>query len=338
MPKSSSISRSFVVVTLAYAIGMMSADPLAAQATPCSPMDKLPQPSTGIAAVEQICHNSSQVPRIDGVDITDQNGKNDSEASLEIGEAVLLKTSVIAPAATYLDFIFTSGTGGIRARAGARTTILADGPEGTAIDLEESGGASFLVQQVHKWFEVNVERFTAAAPGTVFDVDLADPSSVTFLVSEGRVSVTRLVSIHLDTEDREVDQIRVTEYITATSHNCVNYARAPEVWQHFRNVNDARDRFQQDLQEAVHGFHALLEEDARWNLGRLDTNVPANAPTPKPQPSGPVKGCSSGGGTGPSAPPKHRFPWEIFLPMPPIITPHPNTPPLPVPRTNRYNQ
>jgi hypothetical protein len=270
-----------MLAMLAYTIAMMSAAPLQAQTTTaCQPVEQLPTPSTGIA-VEQICRNSAPVKRADRVDITYPNGENNPGASLSVRDTIALKTSVIAPSATYLDFLFASDTVRIRARSGSRTTILADEPTGSMIDLEGSGGASFLVQHLHSLFKVYFERFTAAAPGTVFDVDLDDPATATVSVSDGRVSVTRLVSIHLDAEERDVDQIRVTEYITAAGRSSVRYVRGSELWQHFGNASDARERFNRDLEEASKTQEGLLEEDARWNLGRLE--ISGSPPTPRPK-------------------------------------------------------
>lgn len=261
--------RSLIIVIIAWAVGMTSAIPLRAQTTPCKPVMELELQKTGIA-VAQICQHDESLNKITNVSITDPSGRIDPSASLVRNQIVAPRTSLIAPAATYLDLLGT--TFRMRARYGVRTTILDPNVGGSAVHLGGLGGALFVVQQhVLNLFRVDVDtRFIAAVPGTTFDVDLADPSSVVFSVSDGRVAVTRLVSVHLDREGRDVDRIRVTEYIDAGARSVVTYARAAELWQHFANTAEARQRFNRDLESARAATDSLLEGDARWNLRRLD--------------------------------------------------------------------
>ncbi|GAC1402565.1 MAG: hypothetical protein NVSMB64_02590 [Candidatus Velthaea sp.] len=262
--------KSLAAAFIASVIACTPVGPLRAQPNDCKAAIRLPKPPAGIA-LEQICQNGSSRQNIE-VDVTDPAGHDDPQSSLAIGQQFAPKTSLLVPSATFLDLL---GNGVmIRARYGVRTTILADTPEAPAVHLDGLGGASFVVQHVLGLFHVDVgTRFTAAVPGTTFDIDLADPASVVFSVSEGRVSITRLVSIHLDREARDVDLIRVTQYIDAALNRSIKYQRAAELWQHFADAADARQHFKSDLESASAAQNPLLEKDANWNLGRLDVAV-----------------------------------------------------------------
>jgi hypothetical protein len=260
-------SRSQIAFGVACAIALATTGPLSAQTTHCKQASDLARPTAGIS-VEQICHNDVPLESYD-VDITDASGKNHPQESLVVPAPLAPKTSLLVPPSTYLDLL--SPRWQVRARYGTRITVPSFSEK--AIDVDGQGGVTCRVLSgLFRMFRMNVAaRFTAAVPGTTFDVDLGDPLSVIFSVSEGRVAVTRLVSIHLDTEARDIDLIRVTEYIDATGQNSLKYARAAELWQHFANSAEARTRFNHDLQDAQASGDQILEEDARWNLAQLGT-------------------------------------------------------------------
>lgn len=267
--------RAFVGFVTAVATLMLAPPLVSAQAAPCANPAALTVPASGVG-VEQICYNGSPAQQISPIDLTDPSGREDPAATVRLHETLAVKSSLLVPPATYLDLI--SSAARIRARYGTRTTIVQAIENGEELAIDGSGGAAFVVQHALQFFRVDVGRFIAAVHGTVFDISLDDPASVTFAVTDGTVSVTRLVSIRLQDENRTVDQIRVTEYLTAGARATATYARGAELWQTFQNTSAAQARFNHDLQNAQAENDVLLEQDAQWNLGRLSGAVTGRAP------------------------------------------------------------
>ncbi|HEY0383378.1 MAG TPA: hypothetical protein VGC72_14380 [Candidatus Elarobacter sp.] len=252
---------------LIAAIAVPSAAPVSAARVVCTPYTSLRTSAAG-TTVAQICYNARPVPAIRTL-VTPPNGTADSRA-VNKNWAVPPGTSIAVPDATYIDLV--DARAAFRSSAGMRITVAEKGYE-----VDGAGRVQFAVARLVgnslDFFAVKVGRFIAAVPGTVFRVDLTDPTAVTFSVSEGRVAVTREVSVHLDRENRNVEGIVINAYLTPNDPP-LTYGRAPELLRSFRDVAAARSTFTKDLESAQQASDPILTIVTRRNLDVLNASGP----------------------------------------------------------------
>ena len=243
-----------------------SAVPVYATPVACAPYADL-KPSVSGTKVAQICYNGQPVPGIRAL-VTPPHGAPESR-QINTNWTIPSGTSITVPDATYIDLV--DARAAFRSSPGMRITVAQAGYE-----LDGGGRAQFavvrVVQNALDFFGVKVGRFVAAAPGTVFRVDLTNPNSVTFGVSEGRVAVTREVSIGLAREKRTVTGVLVAKYVTVDDAP-LTYDRGAELYATFKDANEARSTFKHDLEVAQRIGDPILAVAARETLMRVNAKA-----------------------------------------------------------------
>jgi hypothetical protein len=306
-------------------IAPVSAAPLCTKYTDFKPLP------TG-TKVAQICYNARPVPGIRTL-VTPPNGAPDSR---EVKQDWMVPpgTSIAVPDATYIDLVDSRAA--FRSSPGMRVTVAQKGYE-----LTGAGRVQFAVvravDNALDFFGVKVGRFIAAVPGTVFRVDLTDPDFVTFSVAEGRVAVTREVSVHLERENRNVDGVLLARYITPADPP-LTYGRAAERYGSFPDVNAARATFTKDVEFAKRVADPVLIVATRRNLDVLNASGPKRHSSVLPYLGAAAAAAALGvilsnkGATSPSpspSPRSHGAYGDYASPTRPRATPTPTPTPTP---------
>jgi hypothetical protein len=130
------------------------------------------------------------------------------------------------------------------------------------------------------FYNIQSLKVIAASRGTVFEVDAKPDASVTFSITEGKISLARLVSIRLTAENRTVDGIRVTDTITPSGVASITYPVPFPIFKVFANAAEAENYFEQQLHAAQSNGDELQIEDALENIERVEGVVPPAALNP----------------------------------------------------------
>ncbi len=130
----------------------------------------------------------------------------------------------------------------------------------------DSGHAEFSVAAALGYFAVVMPRFLARVKGTIFDVDYEPGESASFSVTEGTVDVVRIIAIHLIEENRTIDGIRQTETINAGGKSTVQYHVSLQPERTFKNLNEATQEYNEELQAATTAGDPVEIDDALNNI------------------------------------------------------------------------
>ncbi len=225
------------------------------------------------ALVQQICADGSAVQTDPAILVMLPDGTRYPKA-LAKGNGFSSGTSFSTPAGALVDFITRTGNQ-IRAFNGATWTVEVT-PKGDFINVA-AGRLRFFVQHALGAFSVYAAPVFGLVPGTVFDVDLTPGTAVTYSVSEGRVRLTRNVTIHLTSEQRDVDGIRQTDYIVAGGQNTITYRLPLGIFMTFANAAAAEQFFTKQLLDATAVGDQSTIEDSLLNIERVRGPLPPAA-------------------------------------------------------------
>jgi len=262
-----------VALWLAVAFALQTLTPeRALAAPPCAEsasLDKTKPPFD--AQVQQICTGGASVDVSPGILVTLPDGRRDDKPVAK-GSGFARGTTFSTPAGTLVDFITRTGNQ-FRAFNGASWTI-GSSDHGDFINVA-AGRLRFFVQHALGAFGVYAAPVFGLVPGTTFDVDLQPGTSVTYSVSEGRVRLSRNVTIRLTEEHRDVDGIRQSDYIVAGGRDSITYALPLGIFMTFANAAAAQRYFSQQLQDATEASDQATIEDSLLNIERIRTLAPA---------------------------------------------------------------
>jgi hypothetical protein len=243
--------------------------PPAPAGQPCTAPDKLRgspgvAPKSGdVAVVEQLCAGGVSVASLPHAPIIIPPATTVSTPQLDRGQSLPPLVSLGAPGSAEIDL--RSGNGNFtHLFSGALWHAPAINGKGELQSID-SGHASFSVASALGYFAVVMPRFLARVKGTIFDVDYEPGKSASFKVTEGSVAIVRIVTIHLNQENRTIDGIRQTDVITANGKNHIEYA-LPLGLLLFQNAGQAEQQFEQELQQATVDGDPELVDDALNNI------------------------------------------------------------------------
>jgi hypothetical protein len=221
-------------------------------------------PKSGdVAVVEQLCTGGVSVASLPHAPIIVPPATTVSTPQLDRGQSLPPLISLGAPGGAEIDL--RSGNGNFtHLFSGALWHAPAINGKGELQSID-SGHASFSVASALGYFAVVMPRFLARVKGTIFDVDYEPAKSASFKVSEGSVAIVRIVTIHLNQENKTIDGIRQTDVISANGKNHIEYA-LPLALLFFQNAGQAEQQFTQQLQQATLDGDPELVDDALNNI------------------------------------------------------------------------
>jgi hypothetical protein len=248
--------------------------PARAADAPCAESSALDKTKPNFdAMVQQICSNGASVESGPGIAVTLPDGRRDTKTVTK-GSGFSTGTTFSTPAGTLVDFITRTGNQ-FRAFNGASWTIGST-EKGDFINVA-AGKLRFFVQHALGAFGVYAAPVFGLVPGTTFDVDLQPGAAVTYSVSEGRVRLTRNVTIRLTEEHRDIDGIRQTDYITAGGRDTITYKLPLGIFMTFANAAEAQRFFSQQLQQSTEASDQAGIQDSLLNIQRVQTLPPPGA-------------------------------------------------------------
>jgi hypothetical protein len=302
--------RALVATILAFSLSGVSVGALAQSAPagsgPCVATDALgatPLPAGGKVKIEQICSNGQ---RIGSATIGVAFGNAPSAATkIVTGSSFDTPATFTTDAGITIDVISSNGN---QQRVSPSTSVFQSvGKLGELFSVATGNVRAFVSNRL-SFYNIQSLKVIAASRGTVFDVEAKPDASVTFSITEGKISLARLVSIRLTAENRTVDGIRVTDTITPSAVASITYPVPFPIFKVFANAAEAENYFEQQLHQAQSNGDSLQIEDALENIERVEGVVPPAALNPANAhtvtnagvanaTSGTTTGGSSGGGT-----------------------------------------
>jgi hypothetical protein len=302
--------RALVATILAFSLSGVSVGALAQSAPagsgPCVATDALgatPLPAGGKVKIEQICSSGQ---RIGSATIGVAFGNAPSAATkIVTGSSFDTPATFTTDAGITIDVISSNGN---QQRVSPSTSVFQSvGKLGELFSVATGNVRAFVSNRL-SFYNIQSLKVIAASRGTVFDVEAKPDASVTFSITEGKISLARLVSIRLTAENRTVDGIRVTDTITPSAVASITYPVPFPIFKVFANAAEAEQYFEQQLHQAQSNGDSLQIEDALENIERVEGVVPPAALNPANAhtvtnagvanaTSGTTTGGSSGGGT-----------------------------------------
>lgn len=307
------MTRALVATVLAFSLSGIGTGALAqsapASSGPCVATDALgatPLPAGGMVKIEQICSNGQ---RIGSATIGVAIGNAPSAATkIVTGSSFDTPATFTTDAGITIDVISSNGN---QQRVSPSTSVFQSiGKLGELFSVATGNVRAFVSNRL-SFYNIQSLKVIAASRGTVFDVDAKPDASVTFSITEGKISLARLVSIRLTAENRTVDGIRVTDTITPSGVASITYPVPFPIFKVFANAAEAEGYFEQQLHQAQSNGDELQIEDALENIERVEGVVPPAALNPAnahtvtntgiANANGATAGGSSGGGASSSA-------------------------------------
>jgi hypothetical protein len=274
--------RAFIATILAFSLSGVSVGALAqgapAGSGPCVATDALgatPLPAGGKVKIEQICSNGQ---RIGSASIGVAFGNAPSAATkIVTGSTFDTPATFTTDAGITIDVISSNGN---QQRVSPSTSVFQSvGKLGELFSVATGNVRAFVSNRL-SFYNIQSLKVIAASRGTVFDVDAKPDASVTFSITEGKISLARLVSIRLTAENRTVDGIRVTDTITPSAVASITYPVPFPIFKVFANAAEAEQYFEQQLHQAQSNGDSLQIEDALENIERVEGVVPPAALNP----------------------------------------------------------
>jgi hypothetical protein len=276
------MTRALVATVLAFSLSSVSVGALAQSAPaasgPCVATDALgatPLPAGGRVKIEQICSNGQRI--------------GSAKIGVAIGNAPPVATAIVTGSSFDTPATFTTDAGitidvissnGNQQRVSPSTSVFQSvGKLGELFSVATGNVRAFVSNRL-SFYNVQSLKVIAASRGTIFDVDAKPDASVTFSITEGKLSLARLVSIRLTAENRTVDGIRVTDTITPSAVASITYPVPFPIFKVFANAAEAEQYFEQQLHQAQSNGDSLQIEDALENIERVEGVVPPAALNP----------------------------------------------------------
>jgi hypothetical protein len=274
--------RALVATVLALSLSSASVGALAqsapASSGPCVATDALgatPLPAGGKVKIEQICSNGQRI--------------GSAKIGVAFGNAPAASTAIVTGSTFDTPATFTTDAGitidvissnGNQQRVSPSTSVFQSvGKLGELFSVATGNVRAFVSNRL-SFYNVQSLKVIAASRGTIFDVDAKPDASVTFSITEGKLSLARLVSIRLTAENRTVDGIRVTDTITPSAVASITYPVPFPIFKVFANAAEAEQYFEQQLHQAQSNGDSLQIEDALENIERVEGVVPPAALNP----------------------------------------------------------
>jgi hypothetical protein len=274
--------RALVATVLALSLSSASVGAFAqsapASSGPCVATDALgatPLPAGGKVKIEQICSNGQRIAS--------------AKIGVAFGNAPAAATAIVTGSTFDTPATFTTDAGitidvissnGNQQRVSPSTSVFQSvGKLGELFSVATGNVRAFVSNRL-SFYNVQSLKVIAASRGTIFDVDAKPDASVTFSITEGKLSLARLVSIRLTAENRTVDGIRVTDTITPSAVASITYPVPFPIFKVFANAAEAEQYFEQQLHQAQSNGDSLQIEDALENIERVEGVVPPAALNP----------------------------------------------------------
>jgi uncharacterized membrane protein YgcG len=294
------MTRALVATLLAFSLSSVSVGALAQSAPtgsgPCVATDALgatPLPAGGRVKIEQICSNGQRIAS--------------ATIGVALGNAPSAATKIVTGASFDTPATFTTDAGitidvissnGNQQRVSPSTSVFQSvGKLGELFSVATGNVRAFVSNRL-SFYNIQSLKVIAASRGTVFDVDAKPDASVTFSITEGKISLARLVSIRLTAENRTVDGIRVTDTITPSAVASITYPVPFPIFKVFANAAEAEAYFEQQLHQAQSNGDELQIEDALENIERVEGVVPPAALNPANAHTVTNAGVANANGTG----------------------------------------
>jgi hypothetical protein len=276
------MTRAFLATVLALSLSSASVGALAQSAPagsgPCVATDALgatPLPAGGKVKIEQICSNGQRI--------------GSAKIGVALGNASAVATAIVTGSTFDTPATFTTDAGitidvissnGNQQRVNPSTSVFQSvGKLGELFSVATGNVRAFVSNRL-SFYNVQSLKVIAASRGTIFDVDAKPDASVTFSITEGKLSLARLVSIRLTAENRTVDGIRVTDTITPSAVASITYPVPFPIFKVFANAAEAEQYFEQQLHQAQSNGDSLQIEDALENIEQVEGVVPPAALNP----------------------------------------------------------
>jgi hypothetical protein len=276
------MTRALVATVLALSLSSVSVGALAQSAPaasgPCVATDALgatPLPAGGKVKIEQICSNGQRI--------------GSAKIGVALGNASAVATAIVTGSTFDTPATFTTDAGitidvissnGNQQRVNPSTSVFQSvGKLGELFSVATGNVRAFVSNRL-SFYNVQSLKVIAASRGTIFDVDAKPDASVTFSITEGKLSLARLVSIRLTAENRTVDGIRVTDTITPSAVASITYPVPFPIFKVFANAAEAEQYFEQQLHQAQSNGDSLQIEDALENIEQVEGVVPPAALNP----------------------------------------------------------
>jgi hypothetical protein len=274
--------RALVATVLALSLSSVSVGALAqtapASSGPCVATDALgatPLPAGGKVKIEQICSNGQRI--------------GSAKIGVALGNAPAAATAIVTGSTFDTPATFTTDAGitidvissnGNQQRVSPSTSVFQSvGKLGELFSVATGNVRAFVSNRL-SFYNVQSLKVIAASRGTIFDVDAKPDASVTFSITEGKLSLARLVSIRLTAENRTVDGIRVTDTITPSAVATITYPVPFPIFKVFANAAEAESFFEQQLHQAQSNGDSLQIENALENIEQVEGVVPPAALNP----------------------------------------------------------
>jgi hypothetical protein len=253
----------------ALAQGAVSGPCLAAGSLDTTP------PTSGALVIQQICVSGQRVASATiGVGVGDAQPKG---TAVTTGQAFTSPATFSTPAGITLDVITSNGN---QQRLAAGTTIVQNvGKFGEFFSMAV-GHATAFVRHALSFYNFQSLKVVGAARGTVFDVDAKPNVSVTFSISEGKLTLSRLVTIRLIAEKQTIEGIRQTDTITPGGSSSITYTVPFGIFKDFTNAAEARQYFQSQLDAAQAAGDEMQIENSLLNIERVGGVAPPVAYNP----------------------------------------------------------
>jgi hypothetical protein len=276
------MTRAIVATVLAFALSSVSVGALAQSAPtasgPCVATDALgatPLPAGGKVKIEQICSNGQRI--------------GSAKIGVALGNAPPVATAIVTGSSFDTPATFTTDAGitidvissnGNQQRVSPSTSVFQSvGKLGELFSVATGNVRAFVSNRL-SFYNVQSLKVIAASRGTIFDVDAKPDASVTFSITEGKLSLARLVSIRLTAENRTVDGIRVTDTITPSAVASITYPVPFPIFKVFANAAEAESYFEQQLHQAQSNGDSLQIENALENIEQVEGVDPPAALNP----------------------------------------------------------
>jgi hypothetical protein len=276
------MTRALLATVLALSLSSASVGALAQSAPagsgPCVATDALgatPLPAGGKVKIEQICSNGQRI--------------GSAKIGVALGNASAVATAIVTGSTFDTPATFTTDAGitidvissnGNQQRVNPSTSVFQSvGKLGELFSVATGNVRAFVSNRL-SFYNVQSLKVIAASRGTIFDVDAKPDASVTFSITEGKLSLARLVSIRLTAENRTVDGIRVTDTITPSAVASITYPVPFPIFKVFANAAEAEQYFEQQLHQAQSNGDSLQIEDALENIEQVEGVVPPAALNP----------------------------------------------------------
>jgi hypothetical protein len=270
------MTRALVATVLALSLSSASVGALAQSAPagsgPCVATDALgatPLPAGGKVKIEQICSNGQRIASAK-IGVALGNGPAAATA-IVTGSTFDTPATFTTDAGITIDVISSNGN---QQRVSPSTSVFQSvGKLGELFSVATGNVRAFVSNRL-SFYNVQSLKVIAASRGTIFDVDAKPDASVTFSITEGKLSLARLVSIRLTAENRTVDGIRVTDTITPSALASITYPVPFPIFKVFANAAEAESYFEQQLHQAQSNGDSLQIEDALENIEQVGGVVP----------------------------------------------------------------